>query len=102
MQRGREPAPPQPRAESPPGRCPCLNSGAAPICRADPESMQIPPTVHLNRFCLTEHYRRCDLYRRFLEILAEKPEKWRALRARGERTGGETPGSPEDIPALKP
>ena len=64
--------------------------------------MRIPPTVHLNRFCLTEHYRRCDLYRRFLEILAEKPEKWRALRARGERTGGETAGSPEDIPALKP
>ena len=83
-------------------KCPCLYSSVAPICRADTESMRIPPTVHLNRFCLSEHYRRCDLYRRFLGILAEKPENWRALRARGERTGGEPAGSREDIPALKP
>ena len=83
-------------------KCPCLYSSVAPICRVDTESMRIPPTVHLNRFCLSEHYRRCDLYRRFLGILAEKPEKWRALRARGERTGAETAGSPENRPALKP
>ena len=39
--------------------------------------MRIPSAAHLNRFCLTEHYRRCDLYRRFLGMLAEKPERWR-------------------------
>src|SRR5437899_9551816 len=101
MTRGRETAATQPRAEKSPVKCPCLYSSVAPICRADTESMRIPPTVHLNRFCLTEHYRRCDLYRRFLEILAEKRERWRAQGASRGRTAGEDGCWAERNPARK-
>src|SRR5205823_9778763 len=57
-------------------KCPCLYSTAAPICRADLESMHVPPLVHLNRFCLTEHYRPCVPYRPFLELLPPEPGRW--------------------------
>jgi len=63
--------------------------------------MRIPSAAHLNRFCLTEHYRRCDLYRRFLGMLAEKPERWRAQGASREKTGGEDGSSAEPNPAPK-
>jgi len=82
-------------------KCSCLYSAVAPICRADTESMRIPPAGHLNRFCLTEQYRRCDLYRRFLGMLAERPNRWRARGASGETPAGERAGFPDGVPALK-
>ena len=82
-------------------KCPCLYSAVTPICRADTESMRIPSAGHLNRFCLTEHYRRCELYRRFLGMLAEKPERWRVQGASREEPAGENVTSAERNPTLK-
>jgi hypothetical protein len=74
--------------------CPCLQGEEAPACRADTEAMRIPPPQHLNRFCLTSAYRRCEVYRHFLGILLSKPEWWRgwAQRNAGERA---SEGAPE-------
>ena len=83
-------------------KCPCLYSTAAPICRADTESMRVPPVVHLNRFCLTERYRRCDLYRRFLETLAHEPERWRVQGPGNGAATGDDAGLPDSIRARKP
>ena len=82
-------------------KCPCLYSTAAPICRADMESMRIPPVVHLNRYCLTEHYRRCDLYRRFLETLAHEPGRWRVQGIRGGAARGDDAGLSDSTRARK-
>ena len=83
-------------------KCPCLYSTAAPICRADTESMRVPPVVHLNRFCLTERYRRCDLYRRFLETLAHEPERWRVQGPGSGAAPGDDAGLPDSTRARKP
>lgn len=64
-------------------KCPCLYSEVAPICRAETVAMHVPSSSHLNRFCVTEHYRRCDLFRQFLTELSETPERWRAVDERG-------------------
>src|SRR6516165_11533753 len=58
-------------------KCPCLYSDAAPICRAEGDAMRIPSAEQLARYCLTPHYRRCDVYRGFLAALAKRPERWR-------------------------
>lgn len=59
-------------------KCPCLYSDAAPICRAEGDAMRIPSAEQLASHCQTAHYRRCDVYRRFLVALAERPERWRS------------------------
>ena len=59
-------------------KCPCLYSAVVPLCRADMDALRIPPPDHLSRFCLGGHYRRCELFRGFLEALATRPEQWRA------------------------
>ena len=59
-------------------KCPCLYSDAAPICRAEGDAMRIPSAEQLASHCLTSHYRRCDVFRRFLIALAERPERWRS------------------------
>ena len=83
-------------------KCPCLYSTAAPICRADLESMHVPPLVHLNRFRLTEHYRRCDLYRRFLEMLTHEPGRWRVQGPGNGAATGDDAGLPDSTRARKP
>ena len=40
--------------------------------------MRIPSAEQLASHCLTTHYRRCDVFRRFLAALAERPERWRS------------------------
>jgi len=55
-----------------------LYSDAAPICRAEGDAMRIPSAEQLAAHCLTAHYRRCDVFRRFLVALAERPERWRS------------------------
>ena len=59
-------------------KCPCLYSDAAPMCRAEGDALRIPSAEHLASHCLTPHYRRCEVYRRFLTTLAERPERWRS------------------------
>jgi len=59
-------------------KCPCLYSESAPICRADMGAMCVPSHAQIKRVCMTEHYRRCDMFRSFLAQLAVKPERWRA------------------------
>jgi hypothetical protein len=70
-------------------KCPCLHSEAAPICRADTEAMRIPPAERLTRYCLSEHYRRCERFRSFLAKLVTTPERWRS----------ESPAEPRNAPA---
>ena len=53
--------------------CPCLYSDAAPICRADLKALHVPLRAHLDRFCRRPRYRRCDLYRAWLETLRASP-----------------------------
>jgi hypothetical protein len=57
-------------------KCPCLYSAVVPLCRADMDALRIPPPDHLSRFCLGGYYRRCELFRAFLEALAARPEQW--------------------------
>jgi len=83
-------------------KCPCLYGAVAPIYRADTESMRIRPVGQLDRCCLTERHRRCDLFRRFLGMFTERPEKWRAQGGRRERTAGESASPAQGVPALKP
>jgi hypothetical protein len=59
-------------------KCPCLYSDAAPICRAEGDAMWIPSAEQVASYCLTAQYRRCDVFRRFLVALAERPERWRS------------------------
>ena len=59
-------------------KCPCLYSDAAPICRAEGDAMRIPSAEQLVSHCLTAQYRRCDVFRRFLTALSERPERWRS------------------------
>lgn len=59
-------------------KCPCLYSDAAPMCRAEGDALRIPSAEQLATHCLTAQYRRCDVYRRFLTALAERPERWRS------------------------
>ena len=59
-------------------KCPCLYSDAAPICRAEGDAMRIPSAEQLAGHCMTTQYRRCDVFRRFLSLLAERPERWRS------------------------
>ena len=73
-------------------KCPCLLNAVTPICRADTQAMRIPPVEHLSRLCLSERYRGCDVYRRFLGALAAEPKHWRS---RGS-TFGEAPGEAGD------
>jgi len=40
--------------------------------------MRIPAAEELATYCLTPHYRRCEVFRRFLVALAERPERWRS------------------------
>jgi hypothetical protein len=40
--------------------------------------MRIPSAEQLASHCLTPHYRRCDVFRRFLVALTERPERWRS------------------------
>ncbi len=40
--------------------------------------MRIPSAEQLASHCLTPHYRRCEVFRRFLIALAERPERWRS------------------------
>lgn len=58
-------------------KCPCLYSEAAPICRADMDAMRVPSPGQMSRFCTTDQYRRCDMFRSFLGQLSTKPERWR-------------------------
>jgi len=70
-------------------KCPCLYSDAAPICRAEGDALRIPSAEHLASHCLRAQYRRCEVYRRFLTALAERPERWRsdaAYSAKAERS----------------
>jgi hypothetical protein len=60
-------------------KCPCLYSDAAPMCRAEGEALRIPSSEQLASYCLTARYRRCELFRRFLVSLGERPERWRSL-----------------------
>ena len=83
-------------------KCPCLYSAVAPVYRVDTESMRIRPVGRLDRGCLTERHRRCDLFRRFLGMFTERPENWRAQGGRRERTAGESASPAQDVPALKP
>ena len=64
-----------------PVKCPCLYSDAAPICRAEGDAIRIPAAEELAAYCLTPHYRRCEVFRRFLVALAERPERWRSITA---------------------
>jgi hypothetical protein len=41
--------------------------------------MRIPAAEELSTYCLTAHYRRCEVFRRFLLALAERPERWRSI-----------------------
>ena len=59
-------------------KCPCLYSDAAPMCRAEGDALRIPSAEQLASHCLTAQYRRCEVYRRFLTALAERPERWRS------------------------
>ena len=68
-------------------KCPCLYSDAAPMCRAEGDGMRIPAAEELAAYCLTAHYRRCEVFRRFLVALAERPERWRSITAY--ETGGD-------------
>jgi hypothetical protein len=43
--------------------------------------MRIPSAEQLMSHCLTSNYRRCDVYRRFLTVLSERPERWRTTPA---------------------
>ena len=60
-------------------KCPCLYSDAAPICRAEGDGMRIPAAEELATYCLTAQYRRCEVFRRFLVALTERPERWRSI-----------------------
>lgn len=40
--------------------------------------MRIPSAEQLAAHCLTSQYRRCEVFRRFLVALAERPERWRS------------------------
>jgi hypothetical protein len=40
--------------------------------------MRIPSAEQLASHCLTPQYRRCEVFRRFLNALAERPERWRS------------------------
>jgi hypothetical protein len=40
--------------------------------------MRVPTGEQLAALCMTAHYRRCEVYRRFLVALAERPERWRS------------------------
>jgi hypothetical protein len=40
--------------------------------------MRIPSAEQLASYCLTAHYRRCEVFRRFLAALKERPERWRS------------------------
>jgi len=45
--------------------------------------MRIPSAEQFASHCLTSNYRRCDVSRRFLTVLAERLERWRStLRTR--------------------
>ena len=60
-------------------KCPCLYGEEAPICRADTEAMRIPVAEHLARFCSTEQYRRCDVFRAFVQTLTIRSKRPRHL-----------------------
>lgn len=88
-------------------KCPCLYSESAPICLADTDAMRVPPADDLNRYCLTRHYRRCEFFHRFLELILVSPERWTSARPEpdpeGERSRiqahqiGEDPGKEEPM-----
>lgn len=59
-------------------KCPCLYSEQAPICRGDAEAMRVPAAEHLARFCLTDQYRRCAIFRVFLGTMVAQPSRWRS------------------------
>ena len=59
-------------------KCPCLYSDAVPMCRAEGDALRIPSAEQLASHCLTAQYRRCDVFRRFLTALSERPERWRS------------------------
>jgi hypothetical protein len=40
--------------------------------------MRIPSAEQLTVHCLTAQYRRCEVFRRFLVALTERPERWRS------------------------
>jgi hypothetical protein len=40
--------------------------------------MRIPSAEELATHCLSGHYRRCDVFRRYLVALSERPERWRS------------------------
>jgi len=46
------------------------------MCRAEGDALRIPSAEQLANHCLTAQYRRCEVYRRFLTALAERPERW--------------------------
>jgi hypothetical protein len=81
-------------------KCPCLYSDAAPICRAEGDAMRIPSAEQLVSHCLTAHYRRCEVFRRFLVALAERPERWR--RSTAANYGTDTPECPPAERRVKP
>ena len=85
---------PSRRAASVPGRGRVFDSIA--------QTIGDTPVVRLNRFCLSEHYRRCDLYRRFLDTLAHEPERWRLQGPRSGTPTGDDAGLPDSIRARKP
>ena len=41
--------------------------------------MRIPAAEELATYCLTAQYRRCEVFRRFLVALTERPERWRSI-----------------------
>ncbi len=75
------------------GRCPCLYSEEAPICRAEGDAIRIPSAEHLASHCLTAQHRRCEVFRRFLTMLAERPERWRST-----TPDGLAPDQPPRVP----
>ena len=64
--------------------------------------MRIPPVGQLDRCRVTESHRRRDLFRRFLGMFTERPEKRAPQGGRRERTAGESAGPAQGVPALKP
>jgi len=83
-------------------KCPCLYSTAVPLCRADTEGIFIPGTEHQARFCLHEGHRRCEVFRRYLDILVERPEQWSANRTYQARPPSRQAGTPRALRAKGP